>query len=65
MIFEYTDGTCRINFRSKGHYSINKVAQYFGGGGHSFAAGAKVDGTLLEIGDLVLDKTIEIMKEQE
>jgi phosphoesterase RecJ-like protein len=65
MIFEYTNNTCRINFRSKGLYSINSVAQYFGGGGHSFAAGAKVDGTLSEIVDLVLDKTIEIMKEQE
>jgi phosphoesterase RecJ-like protein len=65
MIFENNDNTCRINFRSKGLYSINTIAQYFGGGGHIFAAGAKVEGTLSEIVDLVLDKTIDIIKEQE
>ena len=65
MIFENSTNSCRINFRSKGFYSINKVAQYFGGGGHSFAAGAKVNGTLSETIDKVLDKTIEIMKDQE
>lgn len=65
MIFENSDSTCRINFRSKGKYSINKIAHYFDGGGHSFAAGAKVDGTINDIEDIVIGKTIEIMKDQE
>jgi len=65
MIFENEDSSCRINFRSKGSYSINKIAQYFGGGGHSFAAGAKVDGKISDVALKVVDKTIEIMIEQE
>lgn len=65
MILENYDGSCRINFRSKGAYSINQIAQYFGGGGHSFAAGAKIRGSVTEIIDKVLGKTKEIMKEQE
>ena len=65
MVFEKTDNSCRINFRSKGHYSINKIAQYFGGGGHSFAAGAVVDDEIAVVVTKVVDKTIEIMMEQE
>lgn len=65
MIFENAENSCRINFRSKGYYSINKIAQYFGGGGHSFAAGAKVNGKIYDMASKVVDKTIEIMKEQE
>ncbi len=65
MIFDNADNSCRINFRSKGYYSINKIAQYFGGGGHSFAAGAKVIGKISDVSSKVVDKTIEIMKEQE
>ncbi len=33
----------RINFRSSGNVVINDIAQCFGGGGHKFAAGAKID----------------------
>lgn len=65
MIFEHSNNTCRINFRSKGYYLVNKIAQHFGGGGHSFAAGAKVNGTLEETVRKVVDKTEEIMTEQE
>ena len=50
MILENADGSCRLNFRSKGRYVINGVASELGGGGHQFAAGAIVNesiGTLL------------------
>jgi len=50
MILENADGSCRLNFRSKGKYVINGVASKLGGGGHQFAAGAVVNesiGTLL------------------
>ena len=65
MIFENEDNYCRINFRSKGVYTINKIAQYFNGGGHLFAAGAKVSGNIEDVASIVVDKTIEIMKAQE
>jgi len=50
MVLENADGSCRLNFRSKGKYVINGVASKLGGGGHQFAAGAVVNesiGTLL------------------
>ena len=42
MILETSDGSHRISFRSSGNYSVNDVANYFDGGGHKFAAGAKI-----------------------
>ena len=43
MILENSSNSHRINFRSSGNYSVNDVAQVFDGGGHKFAAGAKVN----------------------
>jgi len=42
MILEKPDGSHRISFRSSGNYIINDVAQSFDGGGHKFAAGARI-----------------------
>jgi phosphoesterase RecJ-like protein len=42
MILETSDGSHRISLRSSGNYSINDVANYFDGGGHKFAAGARI-----------------------
>jgi len=44
MIQETNIGNHRINFRSSGNYIVNDIAESFDGGGHKFAAGAKVDG---------------------
>jgi len=44
MIQETISGSHRINFRSSGNYIVNDIAQSFDGGGHKFAAGARVDG---------------------
>ena len=43
MIQEISPHSHRINFRSSGNYIINDVAKEFGGGGHIYAAGARVD----------------------
>ena len=42
MILESYDGLHRISLRSSGNYSVNDVAQNFDGGGHKFAAGARI-----------------------
>lgn len=42
MFKERSDGTCRLNFRSKGRVTMNQVAKQFGGGGHPYACGAIV-----------------------
>ena len=55
MIFEQDEISCRINFRSKGKLSINDIANKMGGGGHAYAAGALVNGTLSEVTSKVVD----------
>ncbi|NQV40847.1 MAG: DHH family phosphoesterase [Candidatus Marinimicrobia bacterium] len=51
-----------VSFRSKGKIPINTVAQSFGGGGHAFAAGCHVDGTLEEAAALIVKKTVEAIE---
>ncbi len=57
MIFEQDSSSCRINFRSKGNYSVNDIAKTLGGGGHAFAAGALIEGTLSDITRNVVNAT--------
>lgn len=42
LITEREKGELRISFRSKGKYSVREAAAKFGGGGHKFAAGARI-----------------------
>lgn len=49
----------RINLRSEGNLDVNKIAQYFGGGGHKAAAGATVHGKIEEVRRKVLNKIRE------
>ena len=50
MILETSDGSLRISLRSSGNYSVNDVANYFDGGGHKFAAGARIQNmTIVDI----------------
>ena len=57
MIEEVGSDMFRINFRSSGNYIINDIAQSFGGGGHYYAAGARIHNTsLLELEELIVSK---------
>tara|TARA_Y100001936_G_C15827504_1_gene535019 strand:- start:339 stop:785 length:447 start_codon:yes stop_codon:yes gene_type:complete len=57
MISEIKEKNYRINFRSRGKYIINDIAEYFNGGGHKLAAGATVKGLSVEkIEGVILDK---------
>lgn len=49
----------RINLRSQGKVDVNKIAQFFGGGGHKTASGATVKGTLDQVRKKVLAKIKE------
>jgi len=64
MFFERPDGTCRINFRSKGRYVINQIAKDFGGGGHAFAAGAVLNTPLNVSITNVLNRVSESLPQQ-
>ena len=42
FMIRVTNNKHRINFRSSGNIIINDIAKSFGGGGHKFAAGARI-----------------------
>lgn len=46
----------RVNFRSQGKVDVNKIAGYFGGGGHKTASGCTINGKLIQVRDRVLAK---------
>ena len=62
MIFENDSNNCRVNFRSKGKYKINDIAEAIGGGGHAFASGAMTNCNLKESIELVVKKTKTVLE---
>lgn len=54
------DEKIKISFRSNGKYTVSKIAEHFGGGGHAMAAGAAQSGKTL---DEVLCEVIKVCEE--
>ncbi len=52
----------RVNFRSEGKTDVNKIAAYFGGGGHKTASGATVRGSLSSVTKKVLARVKKSLK---
>jgi len=46
----------RVNFRSQGKVDVNRIANFFGGGGHKTASGATVKGKIEDVRKRVLAK---------
>lgn len=56
VLFKELEGQrVKLSFRSKGSLDVNRVAQSFGGGGHTNASGAVVAGRLEELVPRVLE----------
>ncbi|MFC1658055.1 bifunctional oligoribonuclease/PAP phosphatase NrnA [Candidatus Omnitrophota bacterium] len=53
-------GQVRVNLRSQGEVDVNRIAQFFGGGGHKTASGCTISGSL----QAVKQKVIRKIKEQ-
>ncbi len=51
-----TKDKIKVSFRSKGKIDVNKLASYFGGGGHVTASGCSVYGKIQDVENKVLDK---------
>ena len=51
---ELPDSTVEIGFRSKPGYDVASLAFNLGGGGHMLASGCTMNGTLLQVQDVVL-----------
>ena len=45
ILFKQIGKNVRVNFRSKGKIDVNRVAKFFGGGGHKSAAGTTLKNT--------------------
>lgn len=58
-IFVREDDGFRISFRSNGNVNVNKIATKFGGGGHTMAAGAKINASFEETKKMLIDETIK------
>jgi phosphoesterase RecJ-like protein len=54
-------GKISVSFRSKDEADVNKIAAFFGGGGHTKASGCVVEGTLAEVEKKILDKVEEVL----
>lgn len=63
MLFrELEDGRIKVSMRSR-HYPVNQVAQSFGGGGHSKAAGCVVQGDLAGVRQRVVAAMAESLQQ--
>ena len=62
LLFRRTSrGQTKISFRSTGEADVNVLAGQFGGGGHTKAAGALVDGELDEVVETVVGATAALL----
>lgn len=61
LIAERPTGEIKISLRSKGDFTVNTIAESFGGGGHIYAAGARVQSSTLEE---VHNRVVELVTEK-
>ena len=58
MIFvEQSENRVKVSWRAQPGYDVSQIAANFGGGGHRAAAGADIEGSLVEVQQKVLDLT--------
>lgn len=62
---ETHEGTIRVSIRSKGNVTVNETARRFGGGGHPYAAGIRMQGPLEEVVRRVIEALSEALDSPE
>jgi len=62
LLKEVSGSRVKLSFRSKGALDVNRVAQAFGGGGHTNASGAVVPGRLADLIPTVLDPCRDLLR---
>ncbi len=53
----------RVSLRSKDNFDVASAAEYFGGGGHTNAAGLWIDGTFEEVREKVIAQVAQALEE--
>ncbi len=56
MFTETPDGNVKMSLRSKGRAVVHHLASKFGGGGHPYAAGARLNGKMEQVVPIVLNE---------
>jgi phosphoesterase RecJ-like protein len=64
IFVEQPGGRVKVSWRSQDSQDVSQVAMQFGGGGHRAAAGAEIEGTLIEVQNKVLEATRLLFAEQ-
>ena len=67
VLVELADGGFRCSLRSKGKIDVRKIAQKYGGGGHTLAAGVNLEGPLEKALETVVTeakKQLSVISEQ-
>jgi bifunctional oligoribonuclease and PAP phosphatase NrnA len=59
---EAEKGVIKVSFRSNDGFDVNKLARYFGGGGHAAASGCTLKGSIGDIEKAVLAKAKAALK---
>lgn len=62
VFVEQPNNKVKVSWRCQPGLDISKVAMEFGGGGHPVASGAEIPGALEEVRAVVLEKTIQLAK---
>jgi bifunctional oligoribonuclease and PAP phosphatase NrnA len=63
LIFvEQPNGKVKVSWRARPGYDVAQIATQYGGGGHTAAAGAEIDGTLDQVQEKVLRTTRNLMR---
>jgi len=52
----------KVSWRAQPGVDVSRIAVEFGGGGHPGASGAMIPGTLEEVQELVLGKTMKYLE---
>lgn len=65
VFVEQPDGKVKVSWRAVPGVDVAQVATQFGGGGHPAAAGAELSGEIQNLSEIVLEKTLLHLKENQ
>ncbi len=64
VLVEADDGTIRVSFRCRPPFNVAEIALNLGGGGHTLAAGCKLQGPLVKAEKLVVEMSRDAVLQQ-
>ncbi len=63
LFVELDDGRIKCSLRSTGQVNVRKIAEQFGGGGHTMASGAHLPGPLADAEQVIFEQIVEQFRE--